>query len=268
MALKKKALPTDWLLCSLAVIPVYARPVETSTMVSQIVFGESAKIIQRKSKQWVKIETSYDKIVGWVDQRQLQFLSENQYNNFSKDFAVALDLCQVLKNEEISFPVMIGSSLPQYDGMSFKTAENKYVYNGQAANFNEVNFTPELLEKVARRFLNAPYFSGGRSIFGMDRHCIVQMIFKCAGKKLIGNLDQMYQSIVHSVDFIELSKPGDIAFFIDKHENISHIGIILSDHLVLHMQEKVRIDKIDHEGIYNIDLRKYTYKLKMIGRVL
>lgn len=268
MALRKKALPTDWLLCSLAVIPVYARPVETSTMVSQIVFGETASIIQRKNKQWVKIETSYDQVVGWIDQRQMQFLSQVQFTTFSNDFAVALDLCQVLMNNDISFPVMIGSSLPQYDGLSFKTADNKYVYNGQAANFKEVSFTPEILEKVARRFLNAPYFSGGRSIFGMDRHCVIQMIFKCAGIKLTGSLEQMYQSITQVIDFIELAKPGDIAFFIDKNENISHIGVILSDNLVLHMQEKVRIDKIDHEGIYNTDLRKYTFKLKLIGRVL
>ena len=60
---------------------------------------------------------------------------------------MALEVCQVLMNNDVSFPVLIASSLPEYDGMVFKSASGKYVYNGQAAEFSDVHFSAEIMEK-------------------------------------------------------------------------------------------------------------------------
>ena len=42
---------------------------------------------------------------------------------------------------------------------------------------------------------------------------------------------------------------------------IIHVGIILNDYHIIHAHGKVRIDTLDHSGIFNADLQKHTHKL-------
>jgi gamma-D-glutamyl-L-lysine dipeptidyl-peptidase len=266
VAIKKKPIQTDWLICNLSIVPLYSRASETSAIVSQLLFGETVHIITKKNKQWAKITTTFDNVEAWVDIRQLEYITNDQHDKFNKNFAVGLEVCQVLTNNDLPYPIMIGSSLPAYDGMLFKTNDSKYVYNGQAAVFNEMTFTSEMLEKIARRFLNAPYFHGGRSIFGLDKAALVQLVLKCAGKALPRTIGEMYEKITVTVDFTELAQAGDVAFFIGKNDIIDHIGILLNNSEIIHVNEKARVDKIDHEGIYNTSMKKYTHKLKVIAR--
>jgi cell wall-associated NlpC family hydrolase len=264
---KVKLQQSDYLMCDLSLVALYTKPSEGAPLVSQILFGETAQIISRKNKQWAKIITDFDGTEAWADLRQLSEITPEMHKKFSTNFSVALEVCQVLMNNDVSFPVLIASSLPEYDGMVFKTAAGKYVYNGQASSFQEVKFGPDIMEKLTRRFVNAPFINGGRSVFGLDKMALVQLIYKCAGVALPRTLDQMLKFDFEVIHFIEQASPGDIAFFINKNEEIDHLGIVLSDGQVLHVAEKARIDKLDHEGIYNKETKKYSHKLRYIGRV-
>lgn len=253
-------------MCDLSLVGLYARPADGSALVSQMLFGETAVITQRKNKQWAKVSTTFDNIEAWVDLRQLSSLSADDYQKYASKFAVSLEVCQVLMNNDVSFPVLIASSLPLFDGMVFKSVSGKYVYNGQAAQFSNVQFSPEIMEKIARRFVNAPFVAGGRSVFGIDQTALVQLVYKCAGFQMPRTLPEITAVSMEIVHFVDLVQPGDIAFFVNKNDEICHLGLALSDGLILHVEEKVRIDKLDHEGIYNRDSRKYSYKLRYIAR--
>ena len=37
---------------------------------------------------------------------------------------------------------------------------------------------------------------------------------------------------------------------------------------IIHASGKVRVDKIDHQGIFNEDLKRYTHNLKVIKRII
>ena len=71
-----------------------------------------------------------------------------------------------------------------------------------------------------------------------------------------------------AVDFVEQSRPGDIAFFENKAGRITHCGIILPNQEVLHAYGSVRIDSIDHFGIYNRKQARYTHRLRVVKRML
>jgi gamma-D-glutamyl-L-lysine dipeptidyl-peptidase len=253
-------------MCSLSLIPLMSKPDERSIMLSQMLYGEQAVILERKTKIWAKILTQ-DQVTAWVDLRQVTYISQKFYEQIQDDFAVALEICDILNNGDLYFPVMIGSTLPKYDGLMFKMKEEKYVYRGQVNFFNQ-GLTSEQFEKMARRFLNAPYIFGGRSIFGIDASALVQLVFKCAGILLPRNMEEIMAMQKEVVDFIDLARPGDIAFLADKHGNFNHIGLILSNSMILHVDSKVIVEQIDHEGVYNLDLRKYTHKLLTIKRFL
>jgi cell wall-associated NlpC family hydrolase len=71
-----------------------------------------------------------------------------------------------------------------------------------------------------------------------------------------------------AVNFIDETKPGDLVFFDDERGRISHVGMILSRGLVIHASGRVRIDPIDHQGIFKQETGKYSHHLRMIKRIV
>ncbi len=70
------------------------------------------------------------------------------------------------------------------------------------------------------------------------------------------------------LSFIEESEPGDLAFFDNAEGDITHVGIIMKDHYIIHAHGKVRIDRLDHTGIFNYDKRTHTHKLRVIKKII
>lgn len=266
---KKKRVDTKHLyhaVCHLNIIPVFSKPLDASTMLSQMLFGETCIIIEKKNKHWFKIQTTTCNILGWVRAIQLQLLDEQFYIKLSNNPAIALEICHPVFNEEVSKSVVIGSSLPCYDGISFQMPETKYVYNGQAAQSDGLEKSQELLVKIARRYLYAPELSGGRSPFGIDAGALIQHLFRFFEIDLPRFPNEQY---LHGeiVDFVETAQEGDLAFCEDVDGQIDHVGMVIGEKKVLHVHGCVRIDKLDHHGFYNYDLRKYTHKLRIIKRL-
>jgi cell wall-associated NlpC family hydrolase len=54
---------------------------------------------------------------------------------------------------------------------------------------------------------------------------------------------------------------GDLAFFDNEEGRITHVGIIMENNYIIHASGKVRIDRLDHLGIYNAEVNKHTHKL-------
>ena len=68
------------------------------------------------------------------------------------------------------------------------------------------------------------------------------------------------------ISFIQQARCGDLAFFDNEEGDIIHVGILLNEYEVIHAAGKVRIDKIDSQGILNIDTSVRTSKLRIIKR--
>ena len=71
-----------------------------------------------------------------------------------------------------------------------------------------------------------------------------------------------------ALSFIEESEAGDLAFFDNNDGVIDHVGIIMENNYVIHVNGKVRIDRIDHTGIFNTELRTYTHQLRVIKKMI
>ena len=57
-------------------------------------------------------------------------------------------------------------------------------------------------------------------------------------------------------------------FFDNGKGEITHVGIILPDCYVIHASGKVRIDKLDHFGIFNREQNRYSHQLRIVKRLL
>lgn len=244
----------------LTVCPIRLKPDDTSEMVSQLLFGEEAMIIEKGKSDWVKVKCIYDNYEGWMDRKQLV---ESQLNTQSK--AICLDILTNIFADQKSTWISMGSELRDYDGMLGYAGGHKFRFSGQAVLFDQLKCSGEIIDKLAKRLLNVPYLWGGRSPLGIDCSGFTQVIFKSVGLQIAR--DARDQALTGTpIDFVSEAKVGDLAFFSKQTEKITHVGIVLEEGKIIHASGSVRIDTLDHYGVFNQEKQEYTHRLKIIKR--
>ena len=244
--------------CNLSVIPLRVEANDTSEMVSQVLYGETFKILE-SNKKWSRICLSYDNYEGWIDNKQFHIISEDDYTSIEK---LALKLSTnfvdiITSPEKELFSICLGSHISVVDFLKHKFEGNSITGPQPKSGIIE----------TAQLYLNSPYLWGGKTAFGIDCSGFTQMVYKLNGYKLLrDSSEQATQG--DSLSFIEESEPGDLAFFDNEEGFITHVGIIMKDNHIIHASGKVRIDRLDQYGIFNSDIRKHTHKLRVIKRII
>ena len=62
----------------LATVPLRKLPSENSEMISQLLFGETVKILKVKDKGWSLVECEFDGYLGWVSSNQITEIKEEE----------------------------------------------------------------------------------------------------------------------------------------------------------------------------------------------
>lgn len=235
-------------------------------MVSQLLFGELVEVLDIYKSNWLLIKCLHDGYEGWMDTKQIEYITEPHHENQSQNF-LCIDSSGAIFCDGDSTYITLGANLPLFDGMTAQINKRKYRFSGHVISPETIVPSYLYIEKLARKLMNAPYLWGGRSPFGIDCSGFTQLIFKCLGIPLLrDSKDQATQGEV--VHFISQINPGDLAFFSKNTEHITHVGIIMEDFKIIHSSGRVRIDTIDHYGIFNNDIQEYTHRLKIIKRLL
>lgn len=253
-------------ICTVSVAPLRATAADKSEMVSQLLFGETVETLEFKNT-WVRVRCTWDNYVGWMDFKQLYPISERELQEIGQQPAYSLELMQGASCNDHFLPLLMGASLPHFDGIRFRLGAREYIFSGRSISPTASKPSIELLLKIARRYLYAPYLWGGRSPFGVDCSGLVQCVFKMLGIALPRDAGQQVE-LGTPIDFIEFAQPGDLAFFENTRGKVSHVGIILPENTILHAHGMVKINQLDHFGIYDMEKEKYTHKLRVIKRLL
>lgn len=254
-------------ICTFGYIPVRREPQEQAEMVSQILFGESYDVLERLEK-WCRIKMHTDDYEGWIDAKLVEKLSDKAVDLWenSPKWRVPGPFIKIVSEPDKSTHYISGGSLiflNTADRSSFTIGTREYYISSNYSTDKSVGSIAD----VAQSFLNVPYVWGGRNFYGMDCSGFIQVVFAIKGIDLPRDASQQV-NLGHMVSFVEEARAGDIAFFDDEEGNIVHVGMCLGRGEIIHASGRVRLDKFDHQGIFDGEKRRYSHKLRVIKRVM
>ena len=254
-------------ICHLSIIPVRSDKSHRSEQVSQLLFGESFEITD-KTGEWVKIKTTHDNYEGFIQQSQSLPLSLPEYNELqNQEQMLCYDLVQLLVNQQHISSIVLGSRLPWFRNGACRIGEVSFTFDGHARTPGLMQPSGKSVVENAYMYLNAPYLWGGRSPFGIDCSGLSQMAYRLSGINLKRDAWMQAES-GDNIHLLDEAEEGDLAFFDNEEGRITHVGILVSKNRIIHASGQVRIDAIDHQGIFNLDTKRYTHRLRLVKRII
>lgn len=259
----------DYGISGLSLIPVRKEPSERSEMVTQVLFGEHFQIVG-EMVGWSQIKLAWDGYEGWIDSKMITPVNARTYKRLeSKPFGITGDILSLVPvGDEQNLMLVAGSSLPVWRPYLKQFSVNGDTYKSTGEVFyGKLKNPREILISQALKYFNAPYLWGGRSPFGIDCSGFTQILYKMIGIRIPRDASQQVKTGT-PLSFVDETLPGDLAFFDDEEGNIVHVGIIWKRNKIIHASGKVRIDNVDQFGIFNVDLKRYTHKMRVMKKIL
>ncbi len=274
-------------IATLGIIPMRAFPAETAEMVSQMLFGESYKVLATSENQkWCYILTDSDQYNGWISTGQHHEIDKITYKNYQKlpfvlskgfeNFAILQQITQQDK-QKYKFALPQGCIIKKNEDESLILGDKIFSFEGdfqKNIKKSKKHFLKEI--KYLKNFLHAPYLWGGKTPFGVDCSGFVQQIYKFFGVNLLRDARLQHKQ-GEEVWQLEDLQSGDLAFF-ERNDKVVHVGIVFSQDdankflkkikipqnfenafMIVHCSDFVRIDFLDKKGIFRQDTQLYSH---------
>lgn len=240
----------------LSVIPLRETASHRSQMVSQLLFGETYRLLRPdqaddESAEFIEIECRFDGYQGWLARNQFSELIKPDFNkdklyNFKKTTDFLFESSQQ--------PISIGSELTHF---SHRSKWVKPPFDHRREQFHE----------LVQTWLDVPYLWGGRSLFGVDCSGLTQVVYRLMKCPLPRDAYEQAEC-GSAVETFDETKAGDLAFFRNETGRIFHVGIVMGDGTITHASGRVRCDRIDERGIFDRDRQTYSHRRPLYRRVL
>ncbi len=258
-----------------SVVPVRAEARESAEQNTQMLFGETCTILEQKPR-WNRIKLDNDGQKGWIDAKMLAPMTEEEYTLYSKAYASAAMVSfpmvfAVSENNQQTIPLTAGTRLTNYQDGRFEILGVPFRIDASMVITQPIELNEQNLLQTVRFFLNIPYLWGGKNAMGMDCSGFTQIIMSLFGKRLLRNASEQATQGTERANITQV-KAGDLVFF--NHEGlndgaanppkITHVGIAIDSTRVIHCSGRVKVEKLDSTGIYNIEQGGYSHHLASI----
>jgi hypothetical protein len=253
--------------CRLAVVPMRKDPSDQSELVNQVLFGEHYEVLQwSENDKWIRLRLHFDGYEGWIDAKQHHYITEEYFQQIQRsEYKINTDILADIYFQGIHLHIPMGSIIPITTHELFKIEES-ISYSGNAKSLGQKK-DAEYLISLAQKYLHTPYCWGGKTPFGIDCSGFTQQVFKICGYRLYRDAWQQVSQGQEIGDRDQI-QPGDLVFFDVQDGRPKHVGIALPNDKIIHASGKVKIDKLDEKGIFDLSKNKYTHSFFSIRRVL
>ena len=149
---------------------IYKEPSNVSEVTSQIIYGESFKVLS-KNKNWLRIKTLFDNYIGYIKDENY---TEN-HNPTHKVFSLKTNIFNEQKKEtKYSLPFASKISIIQTNKKFVEFEKNKWVIK---KDIRRIDHVERNYLKILQLFLKTKYVWGGKSYKGMDCSAILQLFY-------------------------------------------------------------------------------------------
>lgn len=256
----------DLVVCPLSIVPVRKDASDRAELVTQWLFGETAEVLERQEK-WSRLKFHLDGYEGWVDNKQM--LPTPSALPAQAKRSVEATATVDLGETKLVLPMGAVVDFPDRPGAREMTQGDLKATGKSTADLQGPTALRAML--LTRVFMNAPYLWGGRTPWGVDCSGFTQMVYLLAGVALPRDAYQQ-AGVGTTIELLDLSQPGDLAFFDNAEGRIVHVGFILpgpdEQRFIIHASGQVRMDKLDQQGIFHFTEKRYTHKLRLVKRVV
>jgi len=249
---------------NLPLIPMRSASNERSEQVSQLLFGDVFELLQTNGK-WLRICALNDNYEAWIDRSMAGEIVEITQSEDTESVVIQPVLCEIKDEKNRIMRIPGGSRVPKPDETGSFILANKQ-FSFLHSNFTDFFVPAAHITDSAMKYLNSPYLWGGKTVLGMDCSGLIQVLFRMHGMEIPRDASQQVE-LGETICFRHDAQAGDLAFFQNPKGKIIHVGIILDSEQIIHASGNVRIDKLDHSGIYNADIKQYTHELSVIKRI-
>ncbi len=221
---------------SISAADLRAEPKFTSERVSQLVYGESLKILEQGDEY--SLVRGNDGLQGYMKTAII-----------SSGPARTHKMTRRFRHDQIIIP--FGGYVSEEEINRFGIPKGFFVL------LSRYDYKPT---ELAMRFLGVPYLWGGTSEFGFDCSGLTQRMYRFAGFELPRNADWQRDYLEEVPSFKE-AEPGDLIFF------KGHVGIHLGNMQMIHANGKyasVTITDLSDQSEYSKHLLDI---FEQIGRV-
>lgn len=187
---------------------------------SQLVFGEGF-IVDREEGSWAQGRCAHDDYAGWIEKR---FLSDD---TAPATHIITAARSSVYRADSMKSPCV--STMSFGSRVSLRVTGEKWSQLSSGAwiytkHLAAIGDKAEDYVATAKRFLETPYYWGGRSGFGIDCSGLVQVSLALAGIKAPRDTEQQ----ITLGEETPRSRTGDLVFF------PGHVGIMVDEDNILH----------------------------------
>jgi len=221
-------------ICRSTIAPLHASPGVRTEQISQLVLGETAAVLGEEGP-WLRVRASADSYEGWLHRGYAVRCEVDVARAWSREATgwsegAELDAAGASRRLPLRSRVVVEDGrvrLP--DGTAARLLQG-VVRPIAVVRRAAVLDSPD--QWAARAFAGAPYEWGGVTEFGVDCSGLVQTTFAARGVTL--PRDSLDQARLGTAVPLEQVHPGDLLFFSETGEGITHVAFAGAGDLLVH----------------------------------
>ena len=207
-----------------AVASVFKAADVSASQLTQALFGELVSVFE-VINGWAWVQLSRDGYVGYVQESALSAPTDTPTHYVSNICTIAFPNADIKTQPARQF----------YQGSELKIVDKQGAFallQGagavHAAHLSPIDIYEKDFVAVAERFLNVPYYWGGKTLVGLDCSGLVQISLQATGVEALRDSDMQENTLGEAVaDHNKLTR-GDLVFW------PGHVGIMQSPTQLLH----------------------------------
>jgi cell wall-associated NlpC family hydrolase len=223
------------LIASVAITPVMRDPNPRAELVSQMVLGETAALLEQAG-DWLHLRRDQDGYSGWSHRGYLKMATEAEVESWRRRSGFRGEDARLIDEggKRLALPLLARVAAAS-EGWELPSGWRGRLESGAIHSAQELARSARSerpIDWAAAHFTGSPYLWGGITPWGADCSGMVQSAY--AARDILLPRDSAEQAECGAAVAIEAAKPGDLLFFSEAGDRITHVAFLGDGDTLVH----------------------------------